>query len=540
MKVNSVLGALSLAFTIAFATPHTSFNDRCSGLASTFSPGNTHVLLAGYVATGTNITFPESANNTCPKFVIARADMCRLRLNVTTSSTSSVIVEAFMPVDWTSKGRRFLMTGNGGLGGCIPYGDMAFGTKLGFAVIGHNNGHAGDTGVPFYNRPQVVKDYAWRALYIAGKIGKRAVNHFYTGRLEKSYYAGCSSGGRQGMYAAQNFPDEYDGIISAAPAINYQSVIGSGAYIAKAVGPVGAPNNLNLDQWNRVHRMVVEQCDWIDGVLDGVLEDPMKCQPRPEALLCGPGEMWTSHHCLTAPQVAAVRKVYEPAYGNHGRLISPRLNPLTREFLGYRFLYGGTAGYLGEEYYRYALFNDPTWNIADDWNLGVFDYDMAKDLFGVSTSKTDLTDMKNNRTKLLMYHGLSDGLITSENSIKYYNDVSKTMGLPPSQLDEFYRFFPISGLDHCYTGDGAWFVGGPVQVAVAGALDVDPSDGVLMTMVNWVENNDAPETLTGRKLVNGAVVAEKAHCRYPAKTTYKGNGLNPSLASSWECNTAQV
>ncbi|EPS41107.1 hypothetical protein H072_4946 [Dactylellina haptotyla CBS 200.50] len=536
MRVSSIAGALALNLPLVFATPQPSFQSKCEALSTSFHADDAQVLVAAYVTAGTNITFPESAANTCPKFVISLADICRLRMNMTTSPTSSVIVEAFMPVDWSSKGQRSLMTGNGGLGGCIPYGDMVFGTSLGFAAIGHDNGHAGDNGLPFYNKPQVVKDYVWRALYKAGRLGKKAINHFYTGKIQKAYYMGCSSGGRQGLKAAQDFPDEYDGILSIAPAIRYEGLSAANAHYFKIFGVPGDATFLTLEQWQKVHQMVIAQCDGIDGVLDNVLEDPMKCEPRPEALLCGPGESWAANQCLTSAQVGAIREFYQPYYGNKGKLIMPRMNPLTREFLGFRVTYGGVPSYFSEGWYKYALYNDPSWSVAADFNLNTYDYDMKKDLFGVSTYKTDLTDLRNSGTKLLQYHGLSDGLISSENTITYYNDVSRTMGLKSSQLDDFYRFFPVSGLDHCYTGDGAWFVGGPVQYSAPGALSIDPSDGALMTMVNWVEQGIAPVTLMGRKLINGTVMGERAHCKYPAKQTYKGTG-DPDVASSWECRS---
>lgn len=441
-----------------------------------------------------------------------------------------------MPTTWHSKGKRFLMTGNGGLGGCIQYNDMTYGTSLGFAVAGHDNGHAGDVGLPFLDRPQAVKDYAWRALYTAGKIGKSVVNHFYPSSINKSYYMGCSSGGRQGLKAAQEFPEEYDGIVSAAPAVYFQSILAASAHVFKTTGAPGSATHLTQDQWNAVHQMVIDQCDGIDGVLDNVVEDPLKCQPRPEALLCGPGQTWASDQCLTAEQVLTVRTVYSPVYGNNGKLISPRLSPLTKEFIGYPVMYGGVPSYISEGWYKYALYNDPTWTIQNNFTWDTVDYDMQQDLFGVETAKTDLTDAKNNNTRILMYHGLSDCLISSENSYRYYESVSRDMGLPSSQLDEFYRFFPISGMDHCYSGDGAWFVGGSVQYGPAGALDVDPSDSVLMTVVKWVEQGIAPDTLMGRKLVDGVVTGAKAHCKHPLKTTYKGVG-DPNLASSWECRT---
>ncbi|KAK6526019.1 Tannase and feruloyl esterase [Arthrobotrys megalospora] len=534
MKAYYSLLLLFAAARGAFAT----FQDDCAVLATTFDYQDAEVLLSTYVTAGTNLTFPESASNTCPKFIVTLADMCRLRLNHTTTSTSSVIMEAFLPVNWASSGKRFLMTGNGGLGGCLAYNDMVMGAKLGFATIGHDNGHAGDTGAPFLNRPEVIADFVWRALYQAGKVGKAAVNHFYSGiGIRKSYYMGCSTGGRQGMKAAQEFPGEYDGILSAAPAIGS---IGLGAIDAKAYftfGPPGSPTHLTLQQWNRVHQMVIDQCDGIDGVLDGVLEDPMKCQPRPEALLCGPGQNWASHQCLASQQVNSVRQFYEPVYGNGGKLITPRMQPLTREFLGYPLIYGGIPSRFAQHWYRYALYSDPNWDLATDFTLDVVDDDL-RDVYGLDTYKTDLSDQQGNNTKVLMYHGLTDGLISSENSYKYYDDVSRAMGLKSDELDEFFRFFPVSGLDHCSTGDGAWYVGGPLQFTTPGALE-RAGDSALMSMVKWVEDGIAPETLKGRKIVNGAVVSERNHCRYPRKNKYKGSG-DPNLASSWECSSEQV
>ncbi|KAF3902310.1 Tannase [Orbilia brochopaga] len=513
------------------------FKKRCSDFRHGFHASNTKVLLSTFVTAGTNLTFPESANNTCPKFVVTLTDICRLRLNTTTSSSSSVIIEVFLPVNW--EGNRFLMTGNGGLGGCIPYGDIVFGNKLGFATVGHDNGHTGDTGVPLLHRPEVLKDYVYRGVVTATRIGKIAVSEFYDTSIRKSYYYGCSSGGRQGMKMAQDYPNEYNGIIAVAPALYWSGLSGFEANIAKVVGAPGAPTWLSLDQWNRVHKMVIHQCDWIDGVLDGVLEDPMKCQPRPEALLCAHGQTWETHQCLTVPQVNTVRTLYSPLYGKDGKLVSPRWNPLTREFLGYRVLYGGTVSYFAQQWYQNVVYSDPSWTVANNFTLDTIELDSQLDPYGLATNKTDLSYLKNNGTKLLVYHGLSDGLITSESTYRYYESVSRDMDLQSSQLDSFFRFFPVSSMDHCYTGEGPWFVGGPVQTAVNGSLAIDPKDGVVMKMVRWVERHEAPETLLGYTLVNGTVHGSREHCRYPRKTVYKGYG-NPNLPSSWTCSDAFV
>ncbi|KAK6501440.1 Tannase and feruloyl esterase [Arthrobotrys musiformis] len=528
-----------LALSCAAAEALADFRSECAALSTSFIHENTDVLISEYVPAGTNLTFPELAATTCDEFVVTLADMCRLKLNHSTSSTSRVIMEVFLPTDWKLNGRRFLMTGNSGLGGCISYSDLVFGAKLGFATVGHDNGHTGATGLPFLNRPEVIKDFAWRALYEAGRVGRAAVNFFYTGgNIRKSYYMGCSTGGRQGMKAAQDFPEEYDGIISAAPAIRSAGLSAITTKTHLIFGKPGSPSHLTLEQWARVHRMVAEQCDWIDGVLDGVLEDPMKCQPRPEALLCKSGQSWGSHQCLSLPQVKAIREFYQPMYGNGGKFLFPRMQPLTHEFLGFLINYGGTPSKFPEHWYRYALFSNPDWSISSDFNLDVVDKDL-EDQYGLETYNTDLSYQKGNRTKVLLYHGLTDGLISSENSYEYYNDVSRTMGLTSKEMDEFFRFFPIPGLDHCFTGNGAWYVGGPVQFETPGFLALDPSDSALMSMVKWVEDGVAPDILKGRKIVDGVVVSEKNHCKYPKQNIYKGSG-DPNLASNWKCNSELV
>ncbi|KAF3928492.1 Tannase [Dactylellina cionopaga] len=425
------------------------------------------------------------------------------------------------------------MTGNGGLGGCIGYIDLTYTSFLGFAAIGHNNGHDGDTGLPFLNRPEVVKDYAYRALLTATKVGKTAVDLFYQTNLSKSYYYGCSTGGRQGLKAAQDFPEEFDGIVAGTPVNNFNRLnFGNGHYYF-LVGPPGSPTYLTMPQWIAVNTAVLAQCDGIDGVMDGVLEDPMKCQFRPESLLCGPGQTWASNGCLTAAQVDAVRKVYQPFYGNNGRYIWPRATP-GGEILGYYTNYNGQPNTYPEEFLKYAVFNDPNWSFAQDFSLDVVDSVLASDLYGVDTSKTDLSEFKSLGGKLITYHGLSDGLIATENSYEYYNSVARNMSLPSAQLDEFYRFFPISGMDHCYGGNGAWYIGGAIQTAVPGTTLLPPEDGVLMKLVNWVEKGEAPESLLGLKLDSTGIVWQKEHCKYPAAATYKGTG-DPKMKESWVC-----
>ncbi|EWC43689.1 hypothetical protein DRE_01576 [Drechslerella stenobrocha 248] len=402
----------------AAAIPRDFFN-RCGSLVRDFKPAPfVRVELSEALAKGTPFVSPDT-HPSCLRHVpkTYTSDVCRLRFIISTSGSSSTTVEVLMPVDW--KGQRFLMTGNAGLGGCVPYHSMIDAAALGFATVGHDNGHQGDTAEPFLNRPEVVKDYVYRSLQSATTVGKVAVAYFYKGAARKSYYMGCSTGGRQGMKAAQDFPEEFDGIISGAPAINLNNLFSDQGRHRKNMGAPGSPTFVSVEQWAAVNELVIKQCDHIDGVLDGVVEDPFKCTPRPERMLCRQGQTWTSHKCLTSAQVSAVRRAYEPFYNSTGGIIYPRLVPSSER---QAFRNNSTTTEYMWDWFRYAVYNNPNWS-PDDFSISTAEYSNKVDLYGASTWK-DLTALKAQGTKLLMYHGLQDGLISAESSYQYYEHVS--------------------------------------------------------------------------------------------------------------------
>ncbi|EPS44459.1 hypothetical protein H072_1554 [Dactylellina haptotyla CBS 200.50] len=507
------------------------FRNRCNDLINTFTADDVTVLLSEYVPAGTNIANPD----VCTTSIITRADLCRIRLDVKTSDTSNTVTEAWMPANWKNKQKRYLMTGNGAWGGCIPFYDMAYTSGLGFAAIGHNTGHWGGAATEFTNE-EIFKDWVYRSIIAATDATKLAVNFFYQEELNKSYFYGCSTGGRQALRMAEEFPDKYDGIIAAAPATVWPNLAVSEALLALLVGPEGSPTFLTNDQWLAVEAETYTQCDKIDGVLDQVLEDPAKCRFRPEAMLCRPGQDWASNRCLTATQVETVRKVFSPWSGNNGRYIYPRVSPghLVRQ--GYLFVYGALVGGGPQDFLRYVVYNDPTYTLADNFTLDTADIMLDGDWFGLSTT-ADLSGLQSSGHKLMVYHGLADPMVPPEASYEYYEDVARGMALPSDDLDGFFRFFPISGLAHCSFGNGAGFVQGPSQFQynITASGTVNDNNGALMKMVKWVENNEPPETIRGWKLdATGSPIGSKDHCKWPLRTTYKGHG-DPLNRNSWEC-----
>jgi hypothetical protein len=161
--------------------------------------------------------------------------------------------------------------------------------------------------------------------------------------------------------------------------------------------------------------------------------------------------------------------------------------------------YNGQPFPYTQDWYRYAIFNDPDWSAAD-LTLEDAAYAHKKNPFNIETWNGDLSGFQNKGGKILHYHGQTDGVITSDNSPRYYNHVSNTMQLRSSELDEFYRFFRVSGMNHCSGGVGAWGIG--QNAALVKGAEQTPQNNVLLRIVDWVENGNAPETVTGYKYIN--------------------------------------
>lgn len=195
------------------------------------------------------------------------ADVCRVAMTVDTSATSSMSLEAWLPANWTG---RFLSGGNGGLTGCVQYPDLSYGSASGFATVSGNNGHNGTSGESFYQQPDVLEDYVYRAIYTGATVGKEVTGAFYEEDVAKSYYMGCSGGGRQGFKMAQSFPEVFDGIVAAAPAIDFINFISWGGWLSTLAGfDQDSPEFITESLWKVIHSEVMNQCDGLDGAMDG-------------------------------------------------------------------------------------------------------------------------------------------------------------------------------------------------------------------------------------------------------------------------------
>ncbi|GJC85559.1 putative feruloyl esterase B [Colletotrichum liriopes] len=410
------------------------------------------------------------------------------------------------------------------MNGCIKYGDLNYGASHQFATIGTNNGHDGTSGSPFYRNPGAVEDYAYRAVHLEAELGKAIAQEFYGKKHTKAYYIGCSTGGRQGFKEAQTFPADFDGIVAGAPAFDFVGLMYWTGQLFLKTGTNETSRFLSPAQWELVYADVLRQCDGLDGLEDGILEDPSLCQYRPEGLICsgGPSEI-----CLSGEQAATVRAVFSPVYGSEGQFIYPRLQPGSNAT---GRLLNGMPHQYPLDWWRYVVYNDTEWDLS---TLEPKDYDAAsqQDPWNVATWNGDLSGAMQHGVKLLHYHGLQDDAISSDNSERYYNYVSRTMNLSSEELDEFYRYFRISGMAHCRGGTGASMIGGNPETFAS----YDPDANVLAAIVRWVEEGIAPDYILGTRLAtSGEVELQRKHCKYPRRNTFKGQG-DPTKPGSWEC-----
>lgn len=507
----------------------------CSRFGKSFKHENVTVNFAQHVPAGTNLTLSQAGDlASCNQASqVAPVDLCRIAMYVATSNRSGITTEAWLPSNWTG---RFMSTGNGGLNGCVKYVDVAYGASFGFAVVGANNGHNGTRGTAFQGNPDIVEDFAWRSLYTETLVGKAVTKAYYERNIKHAYYLGCSTGGRQGLKMVQEFPELFNGALVGAPALAFNNLTSWSGHFLPITGSNTSDSWLSPAKWEIVHADLLKQCDGLDGVEDGIIEDPILCRYKPITLQCSSNAKNTST-CLTAPQVLTVERIFSDYYGENGALIFPRMQPGS-ELASSRIEYSGEPFPYTEDWFRYAIFNDPTWN-ASTLNSSTAAYAAAKNPFNIETWKGDLSAFKNRGGKIIHYHGQMDSIITSENSPRYYDHVSNTMGLPPSELDSFYRFFRIGGMDHCSKGLGAWSFG---QQAVGGVAQVqqDAQDNVLRRLIEWVEEGDAkaPTTVTGTKYVNDTVSLgvdfKRKHCKYPLRNVCK-DAKRYKDPEAWEC-----
>jgi feruloyl esterase len=433
---------------------------------------------------------------------------CRVTLTLTPSSDSDIAMEVWLPEsEWNGK---FQASSAAGWAGSINYGAMRDAMKRGYAVSSNDSGHTGGRGVFALGHPEKVVDFAWRAEHEMAVQAKAIIAAFYGNGPKYSYWEGCSTAGRMALTEAQRFPDDFNGIVAGAPANFTSHQIAQQVWVGQAAHKSDA-SLIPPGKFAFVHDAVIAACDALDGVKDGVLEDPRRCAFDPKLLEChgddGPA-------CLTTAQVETAKRIYGGATNSRtGQLIFPGLAKGSE--LGWAQLAGAQTQAFSREMFQNIVFKDVNWDYKE---LG-FDADVvtAEKTYGgiLDAVDSNLRPFFSRGGKLIQYHGWSDPSIAPENSINYYNSVANALG-GAKIVGDSYRLFMVPGMAHCTGGEGT------------SAFDM------LRAIEQWVEQGRAPAEIAASRVVNGVVNRTRPLCPFPQTATYKGLGSTDETAN-FEC-----
>ncbi len=497
----------------------------CSSLKSLHLE-NTTITLAEPVTSGT-LAISESRTLTgLPPF-------CRVTGILRPTSDSAIRFEIWLPSNnWNG---RLLGAGNGGFAGSIGYDELVAYLKRNFAVAGSDAGHqANATDATWaYGHPEKVKDFGWRAVHLTRLRAGEVISAYYDKHENKAYFDSCSDGGREALMEAQRFPTDYDGILAGAPANAWSTMVGAGvkAIQTRQSDPHAYCSDLKLPA---IQKASLAACDALDGVKDGILNDPSKCHFDPQVLLCKGEE---TLDCLTQPQINTLQSIYAGEENPSGKTAFPGFTP--GDELGWReWVIGqdptGASGlrYV-ENYFRYMVTGDPKWNPLTADPEQALRQSREKESADLDSTDPDLSKFASRGGKLILYHGWNDQAISPWNTINYYKSVQQKMGA--SNTDSFLRLYMAPGVEHCAGGPGPSFFG---QFGLPTAAT--PQYGLFDSLVNWVEKGSPEENITATKYgpgENGApkVVTTRPLCAYPKITKYSGSG-DPDEAANFTCS----
>ncbi|KIX97757.1 uncharacterized protein Z520_06535 [Fonsecaea multimorphosa CBS 102226] len=458
-------------------------------------------------------------------------DICNVKVSYNHPGENDITwVNIWLPLNnWNG---RFQATGGGGL--AAGFGDYYL---LGAAPFGYATGTT-DGGLTLNNTidPQtgqwalakngtlnqsLVKNFAHRAIHDMTVIGKSLTQKFYGKSSTYSYYTGCSTGGRQGYFAAQVYPADFDGIMANAPALNSPKISPGDFWPSVVMHNLGAPPQCVLDAY---YNATLEYCDPLDGATDGLISNLGTCDFDPQSLVGKKVDCGGQNVTISTTFADVVSRIWAGSTSTFGASLFPG-NPRGANFSGLAnttTTNGVTVPVpfsAAEAWIKYLVVHDPNYPTR---NMSFADFDSV---FGQSvvefsgilgTMSPDLSQFQKRGGKLLTWHGLADQLITPYSTMLYRSALSREMALTQSQLNDFHRVFFAPGVSHC---------GGGI-----GPVPTDP----LAALVSWVESRKVPDTLPAAIPTSPSSNITRNLCPYPQLLTYDGNG-DVNDANSFSC-----
>jgi feruloyl esterase len=521
-------GAMSVEFQASAGLPAAATSAPCESLMSLKIP-NATITAAADVGAGAFVA-PAAARGANDEAAQGRAGgaaaaggagagggsgnpyanapaFCRVQATLKPTPDSDIKAEVWLPATWNTK---YQAVGNGGWAGTVSYPAMAAAVTSGYATASTDTGHTGGTADFALGHPEKLKDFGYRAIHETTVFAKQVIDKFYSTAPTISYFNGCSTGGRQAITEAQRYPSDFNAIVAGASAWDGMRMhamrIAVSQKVNKNADGVIPPSKLTM-----LHNAVLEACDALDGVKDGVIENPMKCKFDYAQLTCKNGD---GPECLTPGQVESAKALTSPLVNPaNGKVIEER-HLMPGAELGFATLGGAQPLGLSTSGLRMIAFKDPAW----DWKTfdAARDWDMVSraDEGALFSGDPNLKPFFDRGGKLLMYHGWTDQQVTPMESTIYYDRVLKQVGR--AAVDKGLALFMVPGMNHCRGGAGT-----------------DTFDK-MGTIEKWVASNTPPATIAASHLTAGKVDRTRPLCRYPQVARYKEAG-DTNDAANFAC-----
>lgn len=414
-----------------------------------------------------------------------------------------------LPTAWND---RFQMVGNGGTAGVISFAPMNNALRKGFATASTDTGHdaAKEPLATFaYVTPENPNgrrkflDFAYLAVHETAVLAKQVIQSYYGAAPRYSYWVGCSTGGRQGLQEAQRYPGDFDGLVIGAPGLYNTGNSMRRIWVGQSQMGAGA---IPVEKLPLLTKAVYDKCDDVDGLKDGVIDDPRRCgfDPSRDVPKCAEAE---GADCFTTAQIAALGKIYGGVRDSKSKLLFPG-EPVGSEPVWAENLVGPSKLVLprAESQMKLAMLEPSP---GPSWSYTMFNFDtdpprLARAAADLNPRNPDLAPLKKRGGKIVQYSGWADQQVNPLPGIEYYEIVGKRMG--DAATRDFYRLYMVPGMFHCN--------GGP------GCNTVD----WLAAVIEWVEKGKAPAQLIGAHVEGGKTTRTRPLCPYPQVARHNGSG----------------
>ncbi len=493
----------------------------CTALAGRSIAPNTKIESAEFLGDGgtvgtTKVTVP----------------FCRAIGVATPTQDSHIGFEVWLPPVSKWNG-NFRGEGSGGSAGAISPGPMRDALMTGYATMSTDNGHvdgaAGGYGLSWaYKHPEKMVDWAWRALHVSTIAAKKTITTYYGKPAAKNYFISCSAGSHHAIMEATRFPADYDGMVGGAAPYKWTSLMLGHTW--NSMPAMKDPSALTRESVVILHKAMIKACDKLDGLEDGLIADPRRCTVDPVQFQCSETQ---KAECLTPVQVEAARHIYAGAKKSDGTSLMP--GQVRGSELGWYNQSGGaTPGGSSWDFWRQAVFQD-----SDFKNVN-FDFDKdteralatkvaGKTLGEVYDQTPNLDAYRARGGKFIFFQGWADSTITPMMDVEFYSQVAARYG--QTRTDDFFRFFPLTGMGHCGGGEGFSHIGG----ATGTPLQNDANHDMVRALERWVTAKEAPSAFIAAHVSDDKkVTVTRPICRYPLEARYSGHG-NMLEAANFSC-----